>query len=334
MRQNTMARVAGMIVVGALAAGLGACSQNQTTGRNQLVSLSRDEEVSVGASEGPKLTQEFGGEVQNPLLRAYVDEVGQKLKNQTEGDGPTRAWKFTLLDSDVINAFALPGEQVFISRGLADKFTSEAQLAGVLGHEIGHVMARHTSERMGQAQIGQGILAIGSIFAGDSSGGQIGMQAGQLLVGGTLLNFSREQESEADSLGMRYMAKAGYNPRGQLQVMQVLKAASGSGGGPEWLATHPAPSTRINDVTRELQTTYAYTQTGAQAGNYQEHPDRYQHRYLSIRAMEPKPVAKPKKAAVDEHGRTRMLAGVDWEDPTSWCAVCRERAEHAVLIEP
>ena len=129
-------------------AGVSACSTNQTTGRKQLNVLSRDQEVALGASEGPKLTQEFGGEVQSPALRGYIDEVGQKLKNQTEGDGPSRAWTYTLLESYVINAFALPGERVFISRALADKLTTEAQLAGVLGHETGHVMARHTSERV------------------------------------------------------------------------------------------------------------------------------------------------------------------------------------------
>jgi predicted Zn-dependent protease len=310
--------------------GLSGCTTNQTTGRTQLNVLSRDEEVALGATEGPKLTQEFGGEVQNPLLRGYIDEVGQKLKNQTEGDGPTRTWTYTLLESDVINAFALPGEKVFISRALADKLTTEAQLAGVLGHETGHVMARHTSERLGQAQIGQGLLTVGGLFAGSSTQGQIGMQAGQLLVGGTLLSFSRGQESEADSLGMRYMTKAGYNPKGQLQVMEVLKAASGSGGTPEWLSTHPAPTTRIADVKKALETTYAYTQSGPQAGNFQDFADRYRQRYLSIRDLEPKAPAKAKKtAAVDEHGRTRLLATVDLDDPTTWCAVCRANAELA-----
>lgn len=318
----------------------GGCSTNPTTGRSQLTfgGLSRDEEVQIGLSEGPKLTQEFGGEVQNPNLRAYIDEVGQKLKNQTEVDGPTRTWTFTLLDSDVINAFALPGERVFMSRGLADKLTTEAQLAGVLGHEAGHVMARHTSERMAQSNVvGIGAAVIGAV-AGAATKNEalaqgipaIAGAGGQVIV----LKFSREQESEADSLGMRYMAKAGYNPRGQRDVMEVLKAASGGGSTPEILASHPLPQTRIDRVTSELSSTYAYTQSGPQAANYQDFADRYRQRYLSLRSLEPKTPAKAKKKAeapVDEHGRSRLLATVDLEDPTSWCAVCRMNAEAAKI---
>ncbi len=335
VRFGIVACVSGMALIA------GGCSTNPTTGRSQLTfgGLNRDQEVAIGLSEGPKLTQEFGGEVQNPNLRGYINEVGQKLKDQTEVDGPTRAWTFTLLDSDVINAFALPGERVFMSRGLADKLTSEAQLAGVLGHEAGHVMARHTSERMAQSNaIGIGAAVVGAVAGAATKNDALaqGIPAiagagGQVIV----LKFSREQESEADSLGMRYMAKAGYNPHGQLEVMQVLKTASGSGGGtPEILATHPLPETRIQRVTQELNSTYAYTQSGPQQGNYQDFADRYRQRYLGLRSLEPKTPAKAKKKAeapVDEHGRARLLATIDIEDPTSWCTVCRMNAEMAKI---
>lgn len=319
--------------------GLGGCSKNTTTGRMQLSGLSRQDEMSLGASEAPKLTSEMGGEVKNPELRDYVTEIGLKLKAQTEEDGPQRQWTFILLDSDVINAFALPGEKVFLSQGLADKFTTEAQMAGVLGHEIGHVMARHTSERIAQAQIGQGLLTVGGIFAGGVQGGDLAVQGGQLLVGGSLLKFSRDQESEADSLGMRYMVKAFYNPRGQLQVMEILKQASEGGSQVELLATHPLPATRIECVQKELQTTYAFTQTGPEASKYQDFAERFQQRYLSVRAREsgatppaPKPKQGKKKTAelpIDDHGRARTLAAVVLEDPTTWCAICMWNAQHA-----
>lgn len=329
---------------------MGGCYTNPTTGRRQLEGLGRDQEMALGAQESPKLVAEMGGEVQNPALRGYIDEVGQSLKQHTEADGPQRQWFFTLIDSDIINAFALPGERVFMSRGLADKMTSEAQLAGVLGHEIGHVMARHTAERIGQAQIGQGILTVGGIFAGNSQGGQIAMQGGQLLIGGTLLKFSREQESEADKLGMRYMTKAGYNPRGQLEVMEILKAASGGGGGtPEILATHPLPQTRIDDIQNMLNSEYAYTQTGPQAANFQSHQQRFQQRYLAVRSqMAPstptntKPAGKdgtrrnlaPRRSELptDASGRSRTLAAINLDDPSTWCLVCIANAqmqEHA-----
>ncbi|HMN42051.1 MAG TPA: M48 family metallopeptidase [Phycisphaerales bacterium] len=317
-----------------------ACSTNPTTGRKQFTSLSRDEEVHIGMTEGPKMTQEFGGEVPDPRLRAYIDEVGQKLKNYTEVDGPTRTWTFTLLDSDVINAFALPGERVFMSRGLSDQLTSEAQLAGVLGHEIGHVMARHTSERLAQSQyVGLGAQLLGAI-AGASTKNATAAQAIPQLVGAggqvIVLKFGREQESEADSLGMRYMTKAGYNPRGQLQVMEVLKRESGGGGSIEWLSTHPAPQTRIDDIKHALATTYAYTQSGPQAGNFQDYTDRYRQRYLSLRELSPTPPKKKAALPIDEHGRTRVLAAVNLDDPTTWCSACRDRAhaEHRINVQP
>ncbi len=320
-----------------LSAAFSGCTTNPTTGRPQLPGISRNEEVSIGLSEAPKLTQEFGGEVQDPDLRAYITEIGMRLKDHSDFDargnritdwkrappGSQRTWVFTLLDSDVINAFALPGERVFMSRGLADKMTNEAQLAGVLGHEIGHVMARHTSERIGQAQLGQGVLTIGGIFAGGGTSGQIAMQGGQLLIGGTLLKFSRDQEREADQLGMRYMSLAGYNPRGQMQVMEILKAASGGSSTPEILATHPLPQTRIDDINGLLRTEYAHTQSGPQAAQFQFHEDRFKQRYLSIRQRQ------GLRSDADTTPRRRLLANVVLEDPMTWCLVCIEQAEHA-----
>lgn len=301
--------------------------KNTTTGKTQYEAFSREEEIALGASEGPKLTAEMGGEVQNPSLRAYVNEVGQKLKNGTAEDGPQRTWVFTLLDSDIINAFALPGERVFMSRGLADKMTSEAQLAGVLGHEIGHVMARHTSDRVARAQ-GAGIAAAGvgvlaGIFLKDSAAaGAVASGAGagaQIYT----LGFSRDQESEADHLGMRYMAAAGYNPKAQREVMEILKAASGGGAGIEWLQTHPAPQTRISDVDKLLAGEFAYTQSGPQASRFQNYADQYRQRYLSVRAAEP---ARPAQRG--------MLENIMLEDPTSWCAICRAGGHQTASTSP
>lgn len=339
------------VVAAAWAAG---CSTNKTTGRSQFAMLSPEEEKAIGQSEGPKLTQEFGGESPNPQLRAYITEVGMKLKDQTEEDGPQRVWVFTLLNSDVINAFALPGERVFMSQGLADQMTNEAQLAGVLGHEIGHVMARHTSERMGHAT-GANILAgAASVIAGATIKDPTLAGAVPQIVGAggqvVTLKFSRDQESEADSLGMRYMTKAFYNPRGQLQVMEILKRESGSSGGStEMLATHPLPETRIERVQKELDTLYAFTQSGPEASKYQFFPERFKERYLNIRAAErktsPTPAAAPANPAkpaqksktgalpVDGQGRTRAIAAFVLEDPTTWCSICKYNAEHGISVD-
>ncbi|MEM6855877.1 MAG: M48 family metalloprotease, partial [Planctomycetota bacterium] len=171
---------------------------------------------------------------------------------------PNLPWNFNVLDSDQINAFALPGGKVFMSRGLLEKMTNEAQLAGVLGHEIGHVTAQHVNARMSQALIIQGI-AIGTTVAGEVADDDtlrvLGVGAG--LGGGVyLLKFGRDQESESDMLGVRYMTRLGYNPWGQVQVMQILKEAQGGGSGPEFFATHPLPQTRIDRLQKLIAEQY------------------------------------------------------------------------------
>lgn len=246
------------VVLAFASMGLGACSTNPTTGRSQLNLLSREDEVRLGTDARPQMLNEYGGEVKSEELRNYVIEIGRKLAAQTEGDNPTLPWEFALLDSDVINAFAIPGGKVFVSRGLAARMTNEAQMAGVLGHEIGHVTARHINEKMTRstlANAGLGIIGVAIGAGGDAIAG-LADQAVQL----TLLSYDRGQESEADELGMRYMTKVGYNPIGQLQLMQILKAAAGEGKQPEFMSTHPLPDTRIKRIEELLATRYKDTQ--------------------------------------------------------------------------
>ncbi len=242
-----------------------ACSTNPATGNRSLTLLSWEQEKAMGAEAAPQFTAEFGGPVESPQIQSYVDQVGRRLLAQIESDVPALDWEFTLLDSDVINAFALPGGKVFMTRGLASKLTNEAELAGVLGHEIGHVTARHGNQRMSK-QIGFNILlgaaAVGVGIADDDSDvrkyGQYAVPA--MAVGGNvvLLKYGRDEESQADALGMRYMARAGYNPSGQRQVMRVLASMdSGSGARPpEWLSTHPFPESRIERIDQILAEQY------------------------------------------------------------------------------
>lgn len=245
---------------------LGACSTNPATGARSLTLLSWDQERSMGAEAAPQFTAEFGGPVPDAALQTYVSEVGQRLVAQIEPGVPALDWEFTLLDSEVINAFALPGGKVFITRGLASRFTNEAQLAGVLGHEIGHVTARHGNQRISK-QIGFNVLigaaAVGVGIADSDSDvrryGQYAVPA--LAIGGNviLLKYGRDEESQADLLGVRYMARAGYHPAGQREVMEILAAASGGGGGgrpPEWLSTHPFPETRIERLNQIIAEQY------------------------------------------------------------------------------
>lgn len=294
---------------------LAGCTTNPTTGRSQFNSLSRADEIKIGTEAQPGLTQEFGGKVANPELQDYVTSLGKQLAATTEADNPTLPWEFTLLDSDVINAFALPGGKVFMSRGLAEKMDNEAQLASVLGHEIGHVTARHTSERMTQ-QVGAGIAAAvaGVIVGGVTDNNTIktvapvAFGAGSQLI---VLSFSRDQELEADSLGMRYMTKLNYDPKGAEQVMELLKRESGGGSGTfdKFLSTHPDPTARVESAKKKLAKEYAHTQGNPQ---YQLFADRFRQRFLA--KLPPK--APAKKADASDR-RTFNLS-----QPAAWCSVC------------
>jgi len=264
-----------------LCATMAACTTNPTTGKRQFNALSRDQEIAMGANATPDMTKEYGGKVASPELQAYVTEVGMKMARLTEGDNPSLPWEFTLLDSDVINAFALPGGKVFVTRGIASKMTNEAQLAGVLGHEIGHVTARHINDRMADSiWVGLGAAAAGAVaerMIDKDTGGVVPAIAG---AGGSMvmLKFGRDQESESDALGLRYMTKAGYDPIGQLQVMQLLDREAGAGNQPEILASHPLPKTRIQRLEKLIQTDYA-----AMRGNpkYITGEQQFRDRFLS-----------------------------------------------------
>ncbi|MGE3108258.1 MAG: M48 family metalloprotease [Phycisphaerales bacterium] len=303
--------------------GLTGCTTNPTTGRSQLAVMSREEEIKLGTDAKPELTQEFGGKVNSPELQAYVTEVGSRLAAVTEDANPSLPWEFTLLDSPVINAFALPGGKVFLSRGLADKMTNEAQLAAVLGHEVGHVTARHTNDRMvQQAVLVGGGSILGSIADAVLGTGSAGSQAGQSIGNIAALSYSRDQEIEADRLGMRYMEKLKYDPMGAVEVQEILKREAESAGGrpPEILSTHPASATRIAELMKRFEKYYSHTVNNPE---YQKHPDRYEQRYLSIARRLPPPPAPKSMLPRDGNPRDSALASLMLADPGVWCAHCR-----------
>lgn len=287
------------------------CSMNPATGEQQFMLLSRAQEEQIGAEAAPQFTAEYGGAVAQPRLLNYVTQIGAKMARETEGYFPELNWEFTLLNSDVINAFALPGGKVFITKGLAAKLDNEAQMAGVLGHEIGHVTAQHGNQRISN-QISFNIALAGLAIAVASSDedsdfrkiGEVGVPA--LAIGGNLvlLKYGREEELQADWLGMRYMSNVGYNPRGQLQVMQILARESQGPRPPEFLSTHPHPESRVNRIRKLLDGEYRFTQGNE---NYQFFEGRYKNQFLG------------------------PLAVVDFEEPTvmasigpanQWCSHC------------
>lgn len=251
-----MRRVAALLVwVLCVALGPG-CSINPATGKRQFNPLSEGREISLGDEAAPKFLKDYGGPIPSPAIRKYVSGLGHRLAAVSER--PKLPWEFHVVDSQVINAFALPGGKVFISRGLLAKLENEAMLAGVLGHEIGHVTAQHVGQRLGQALVVQGI-ATGLGVAGQQTDKDLLRVLGVgAQVGGTayLLKYGRDHEDQADKLGIRYMTKLDYNPVGQLMVMQVLKRASGGSSQWEMLSTHPRPKKRLARVRRLIKKKY------------------------------------------------------------------------------
>ncbi|MFM9996712.1 MAG: M48 family metalloprotease [Phycisphaerales bacterium] len=307
-----------LLALAPLTAPLGGCSTNAATGRSVLTLMSRSEEIKIGSDAAPGFTQEFGGKVAHPGLQQYVADIGRKMAAETESYNPTLPWEFTLLDSDVVNAFALPGGKVFITRGLAKELTSEAQIAGVIGHEIGHVTAQHGNQRISsQMLFNVGLVATAVVVSASDNKtvqdvGAVGVPA--LAIGGNLvlLKYGRDEELEADALGMRYMTGVGYNPRGQLEVMQTLgRLTGGSGGTPEFLSTHPHSSTRVERIQKALQDKFASTQGNPNYGTFE---DRYKRDFLTPLSKLPPP---PKAAGPRENGTEHAQAA-----PAAWCGLC------------
>jgi predicted Zn-dependent protease len=236
-------------------------STNPITGEAQHVSLSPAQEKALGLQTAPQMAAQMGGEIPLSDPRAQlVSQIGQKIVMNTEAGGPNSPYRDSfryhlLADPKTVNAFALPGGQIFITAGLLSRLENEAQLAGVLGHETGHVVSRHSAEHMAQSQLGQAIATSVGV-AGSNHGNNAAMlaQAANQMI---QLKYSRKDELEADSFGLKYMTQCGYDPREMIRVMEILKAASGGrGAGPDWTSTHPDPDARIVQIRQYLKTTY------------------------------------------------------------------------------
>ncbi|HEX7006462.1 MAG TPA: M48 family metalloprotease [Alphaproteobacteria bacterium] len=230
---------------------LAACQVNPATGRSTFTGLmSPAEEARIGAEQHPQVVQEFGGVYPDPDLNGYVAGIGQRLALASEQ--PDLRWTVTVLNSDIANAFSLPGGYVYVTRGLLALAENEAELAGVLAHEIGHVTARHSAERYAQAQLAN--LGLFGVGVATGSGGLVG--AGGAVAGAALQSFSREQEFEADSIGVRYLIRAGYDPHAMASFLRKLEAESAlqarlagqpvSNDDVDITSTHPRTADRVN----------------------------------------------------------------------------------------
>jgi predicted Zn-dependent protease len=233
-------------------------SENPITGEQQRVQLSPEQEVVIGRQSAPQMAEQHGNLYPDQTLQDYVDEVGNRVVQNSAAKGSPYPFEFHLLrDPQTINAFALPGGQVFLTAALLGKLNSEAQLAGVLGHEVGHVIGRHGAEHLAKQQLGGALVNAVGIASSDGSGGQQAAILAQAVNQMVNLKYGREDELESDRLGFQFMTQAGYNPVGIVELMQILDNARGNAGGqPEFMSTHPDPGNRIEQLTAIIEQTY------------------------------------------------------------------------------
>jgi predicted Zn-dependent protease len=224
-----------------------ACATNPVTGKSELSLVSESDEIKLG-QQGKQDVARTIGLVNDQVLQSYVNSLGTALGQRSER--PNLPWSYQVVDDPAVNAFALPGGPVFVTRGLLTYATSEAQLVSVLGHESGHIAAKHQVHEMSRQQVASLALGIGMIVRPELA--QFGNLASQALSV-LFLKFSRDQETQADALGFRYMLQDGYDPHEMESMFQILdRLSAGQGKVPQWLETHPDPGNRIQATEQRL----------------------------------------------------------------------------------
>ena len=233
-----------------LAASVAACAVNPVTGKRQFTLVTEAQEIELGREYDRQIVAEMGLHP-DTALQAYVQELGMRLARNSER--PHLPWTFRVVDDPVVNAFALPGGFIYITRGILAHLNSEAELAAVMGHEIGHVTAQHGVNQVSRAMLAQLGLGAASIFSETVARYS---DVANAAMGLLFLKYGRDDERQSDDLGLRYMRAAGYDPREMADVFEMLarvSAASGGGRTPEWLSTHPNPENRYERIMAQVQ---------------------------------------------------------------------------------
>jgi predicted Zn-dependent protease len=227
--------------------------KNPFTGREQRLAMNPQEEIQLGLASAPEMAGMHGGLSPDARAREVVSRVGQKLVTDTDADETEYKYNFHLLaDRKTVNAFALPGGQIFITEALFRLLGTEDELAGVLGHEIGHVVGRHSSEQIAKSKLFSG-LTMAAVMATSDGQGHGNAQLAQMINQVVTTKYGREDELESDKLGVKFLIQSGYKPEALIRVMEILKEASGGGSGaPEFMSTHPAPENRIERIKEEI----------------------------------------------------------------------------------
>lgn len=230
---------------------LGSQEYNPVTGEKQYISLTTQQEIALGAQSAPQMIQEYGGLYPDQAVQDLIDEIGWRLVNSSVARDTPWEFEFHVLDDpNTVNAFALPGGQVFITTGLLGRLESEDQIAGVLAHEIVHVLARHSAQRIAQSELTNGLVGAVGVASGDASTSQTAAMIGQLIN----MQYGRDDEIESDTIGVCLMLDANYDPEGMIGVMEVLESVSGGSRQPEFFSTHPNLQNRIARIEEAIET--------------------------------------------------------------------------------
>ena len=241
---------------------LAACSTNPATGKREFNIVSEQQEIAIGRQSHDEIIRQFGVYDEKPELNRLVDRIGKQIAAASER--PNLPWHFTVLDTPMINAMALPGGYIYITRGMLERINSEDELAGVLGHEIAHVTARHSAQQISRAQLAQFGMVLGAVIAGPEALQQYG-QLAELGIGLLFQRYSRAQETQADLLGTGYMAEARYNPVGAERMLMTLARLNKNpaSGIDRYFMSHPDPAKRVRDVHQKVVEIRGMTSPGA-----------------------------------------------------------------------
>ena len=253
--------ISGRLIVAAIAAIIaivgyfGATQLNPVTQEKQHISMTAEQEIALGRQAAPEMEQQFGGLSQDQALQAKVTDLGNVIvKGSDAGKSPYQFEFHVLADQQTINAFALPGGQVFITEALMKLLQTDGELAGVLSHEIFHVVGRHSAEQAARAQLSDGLTgaAVMATYDPNDPSSTGSAQVAQLI--GQMVNksYGRDDELESDNQGVHYMAQSGYDPRAMVSVMQKLEQASNGQEPPEFFSTHPNPERRIEKIQEQV----------------------------------------------------------------------------------
>ena len=251
--------IAGVLVLFGAFKFLTSSQVNPVTGEKQHVAMSVPQEIALGVQSAPAMAAQMGGEVDPHSQSAtLVREVGERLVAESVASKSHYRFQFHLLrDPEMVNAFALPGGQIFITTGLLKRLQNEAQLAGVLGHEIGHVIHRHAAQHMAKGQFGQILVtAVGVASSDERHSGRSNQQVAAMVNSMVTLKYGREDESQSDQFGLEAMTASGFDPQQMLGVMKILAEVSKGNRQPEWLQSHPHPEHRAEQIEAWLGKKY------------------------------------------------------------------------------